>query len=58
MSEERLYKLAYEALLEIWCRTYEEVRNYPGCEFFLSEERKLWNELRNLSNEMKIKGIK
>lgn len=29
MSEERLYKLAYEALLERWSRRYEDVQNHP-----------------------------
>lgn len=34
MSEERLYQLAHEALLERWSRRYEDVQNYPGYEFF------------------------
>lgn len=58
MSEERLYQLAHEALLERWSRRYEDVQNYPGYEFFMSEEKKLWNELLNLESEMKLKGIK
>lgn len=58
MSEERLYKLAHEALLERWTRRYEDAQNYPGCVFFISDEKKLWNELLNLESEMKLKGIK
>lgn len=44
MSEERLYQLAHEALLERWSRRYDE--------------KELWNELLNLESEMKLKGIK
>lgn len=58
MSEERLYKLAHEALLERWSRRYEDAQNYPGCEFFRSDEKELWNELLNLESEMRLKGIK
>lgn len=58
MSEERLYQLAYEALLERWSRRYNDVQNYPGNEFFISEEKVLWNELHKLESEMKLKGIK
>ena len=58
MKEERLYELAHEALLNKWSSAYADVRNYPGCEFFVSEERELWNELIEFEKEMKIKGIK
>lgn len=39
MSEERLYKLAHEALLERWSRRYEDVQNYPGYEFLCQRKR-------------------
>lgn len=58
MSEERLYKLAHEALLERWSRRYEDVQNYPGSVFIVSNEKELWNELLNLESEMRLKGIK
>lgn len=57
MKEERLYKLAYERLFEKWHRAYEELRGYPSCDCFETEEGKLWDELVTLKNEMKIKGF-
>lgn len=54
MKEERLYKLAYECLLGKWRKAYEDVLNYPSCEFFRSIERELWNELCTLEREMLI----
>ena len=34
MNEARLYELAHEALLTRWGRSYDNVRNYPDCDFF------------------------
>lgn len=51
MSEERLYKLAHEALLE------RRSKLSRLC-VFVSNEKELWNELLNLESEMKLKGIK
>ena len=39
MKEARLYELAYEALLERWGRSYDDVRNYPNCDFFEKSKR-------------------
>ena len=58
MKEARLYELAYEALLERWGKSYDDVRNYPNCDFFEKKQKELWNELLNLKNEMKSKGFK
>ena len=58
MSEARLYELAYEALLTRWSRSYDDVMNYPNCDFFETKQKELWNELLNLENEMKRKGFK
>lgn len=58
MSEARLYELAHEALLSRWSRSYDDVRNYPNCDFFETKQKELWNELLNLENEMKSKGFK
>ena len=58
MSEARLYELAHEALLARWSRSYDDVRNYPNCDFFETKQKELWNDLLNLENEMKSKGFK
>lgn len=29
----------------------------PDCDFFETKEKELWNELLNLENEMKSKGL-
>ena len=58
MSEARLYELAHEALLTRWVRSYDDVRNYPNCDFFETKEKELWNELLILETEMKIKGFR
>ena len=58
MSEARLYELAHEALLTRWSMSCDNVRNYPNCDFFETQKKKLWNELLNLENEMKSKGFK
>ena len=58
MREARLYELAHEALLTRWSMSYDDVRNYPNCDFFETKQKELWNELLNLENEMKSKGFK
>lgn len=47
-----------EALLSRWGRSYDDVRNYPNCDFFETKQKELWNELLNLENEMISKGFK
>lgn len=39
MSEARLYELAHEALLTRWSRSYDDVRNYPNCDFLKHSKR-------------------
>lgn len=57
MNEARLYELAHEALLTRWGRSYDNVRNYPDCDFFKTKQKELWNELLNLEYEMISKEI-
>lgn len=33
-----------------WSRSYDDVRNYPNCDFFETKQKELWNELLNLEN--------
>ena len=57
MKEARLYELAYEALLERWARECDFLKEHPENEISQIKEKELWNELLNLKNEMKSKGI-
>lgn len=58
MNEARLYELAHEALLTRWGRSYDNLMNNPDCDFFKTQQKKLWNELLNLEYEMTSKGFK
>lgn len=40
MNEARLYELAHEALLTRWGRSYDDVRNYPNCDFFSKQSKR------------------
>lgn len=57
MKEERLYKLAYEALLNQ--RAYENdlLKKYPENEIAQIREKRLNNELEELRLEMVSKNI-
>lgn len=58
MSEARLYELAHEALLNKWGgRENDFLKEHPENEISQIKEKELWNELLNLENEMKSKGI-
>ena len=39
MNEARLYELAHEALLTRWGRSYDNLRNYPDCDFFQNKAK-------------------
>jgi hypothetical protein len=52
MKEERLYKLAYEALSNKWAREYDFLKEHPEDEISQIRERELWNELIELKEEM------
>ena len=51
-EEERLYKLAYEALSNKWAREYDFLKEHPEDEISQIRERELWNELIELKEEM------
>lgn len=55
MKEERLYKLAYEALSNKWAREYDFLKEHPENEISQIRERELWNELTKCEEEMKAK---
>lgn len=57
MKEERLYKLAHEALLNKWGRERDFFIQHPENELAHIREKALWNELLQIEEEMKVKGI-
>ena len=57
MSEERLYELAYEALLNKWGRENDFLQEHPENEISQIKEKELWNELLNLEYEMNLKQL-
>lgn len=56
MKEERLYELAYEALLNKWVREYNFLKEHSENEISKIRKRELWNELIEIKEEMKAKG--
>ena len=57
MNEERLYKLAYEALLNQWAHENDLLRKYPKDEIVQIREKRLNDELEELRLEMVSKNI-
>lgn len=57
MKEERLYKLAHEALLNKWGRERDFLAQHPENEIAYVREKALWNELLQIEEEMKVKGL-
>ena len=53
MKEERLYKLAHEALSNKWGREYDFLKEHPENETSQIRERELWSELIELKEKMK-----
>ena len=57
MKEERLYKLAYEALLNQWAYENDLLKKYPENEIAQIREKRLNGELEELRLEMVSKNI-
>lgn len=57
MKEERLYKLAYEALLNRWAYENDLLEKYPEDEIAQFREKKLNDEVEELRLEMVSKNI-
>jgi hypothetical protein len=57
MVESRLYKLAYEALLNQWAKAYDFSKKYPESEYAYIKEKELEQELEELRREMIDKNI-
>ncbi len=55
MEEKRLYNLAYDMLLMRWSNEYDFLKKHPDNEIAIAREKKLWNELIQLQEEMKEK---
>lgn len=55
MEEKRLYNLAHDALLMKWGRAHDFLEKYPDNEIAKIKEKKLWNELIELEEEMMAK---
>lgn len=59
VEEERLYELAYEALLNRWGREYDFLKEHPENKISRIREKKLWNELMEFKEERRaLKQIK
>lgn len=52
MEEKRLYNLAYDMLLMKWGNEHDFLEKYPNDEIAKTREKKLWNELIQLQEEM------
>lgn len=57
MKESRLYELAHDALLSKWARENGFLKEHPENSILQIREKKLWNELIELENEMIRKGF-
>ncbi len=57
MDEERLYFLAHEALNIRWNETYKALKKDPYNEALKKREKRRWDELTQLENEIIIKGF-
>lgn len=57
MKEQRLYKLAYEALLNQWAYENDLLKKYPENEIAQIREKRLNDELEELRLEMISKNI-
>lgn len=57
MKEERLYKLAYEALLNQWAYENDLLKKHPENEIAQIREKRLNDELVQLKSEMRDKNI-
>ena len=57
MKEERLYKLAYETLLNQWAYENDLLKKYPENEIAQIREKRLNDELEELRLEMVSKNI-
>lgn len=57
MKEERLYKLAYEALLNQWAYENDLLKKHPENEIAQIREKRLNDELEELRLEMVSKNI-
>lgn len=55
MKNERLYELAHEALLLKWGREYEFLKEHPENEIAQIREKELWNELKQIQEEMRVR---
>lgn len=55
MEEKRLYNLVHDMLLMKWGNEYDFLEKYPDDEIAKAREKKLWNELIQLEEEMKKK---
>lgn len=57
MEEKRLYNLAYDMLLITWGSEHDFLGKHPDDEIAKVREKKLWNELIQLREEMKEKKL-
>lgn len=55
MKEKRLYELAREMLLLKWGKEHDFLEERPNNKITKFREEKLWNELKQLEQEMKEK---
>ena len=56
MKEDRLYYLAYDALLARWSAVYVLLNKNPNNAIIRHREHELWLELKELRVEMDSKG--
>ena len=56
MTEERIYSLAWDSLIQKWGREHDFLEQHKDNEIAKNRERKLWNELMELEDLMRAKG--
>lgn len=56
MTIEKIYLLAHESQLNKWAHEKDFLEKHPNNSISQYREKKLWNELMELEDEMKAKG--